>query len=205
MHTLKVKSKLLRKRRQTGISLIESLVALVVLALGVMGLAGVQTRLLVETRTANSRAVAIQLIDDLTNRMALNRYAAVGQPQLTTPVASSYAINTFSSANGLAQPTPATCLGTTCTSAQLAAVDLFAWRTAVDAALPGSLVRIIQNTALNGDPRQLGITIAWPLNERNGLGVDVTSNAALTSAGVNTAGVNDCPASLICHIVYVQP
>ena len=58
------------KKRQSGLSLIESLVALVVLALGVMGLAGVQTRLLVETRTANSRAIAVQLIDDLTNRMA---------------------------------------------------------------------------------------------------------------------------------------
>lgn len=200
MHTINKKRTLRSQKPQSGLSLIESLVALVVLALGVMGLAGVQTRLLVETRAANSRAVAVQLIDDLTNRMALNRYAAVGQPQLPTAVPSSYAL-AWSNISGLTTPNPSSCLGTNCTAAQLAAVDMFAWRTAVNAALPGSQATVFQNTAANGDPRQLGIAIAWPLNERVGLGVTAATNTALTSTGLAVA----CPDSLICHIVYVQP
>lgn len=202
MHTINKTPQLFRNSKsQSGLSLIESLVALVVLALGIMGLAGVQTRLLVETRTANSRAVAVQLIDDLTNRMALNRYAAVGQPQLPTAVFSSYRLSptAWSNTTGMTTPNPSTCLGTVCTAAQLAAVDMFAWMTAVNAALPGSQVRIFQNITTTGDPRQLGIAIGWPMNERNGLGITSTTNAALTSAGVN------CPTNLICHIVYVQP
>jgi type IV pilus assembly protein PilV len=201
MHTVNKTRTLRSKKPQSGLSLIESLVALVVLALGIMGLAGVQTRLLVETRTANSRAVAVQLIDDLANRMSLNRYAAVGQPQLPTAVFSSYRLSptAWSATTGMTAPNPATCLGNVCTAAQLAAVDMFVWRTAVNAALPGSQVRIIQNVATAGDPRQLGIAIGWPLNERAVLGTTETTNAALTSAGVA------CPPNLICHIVYVQP
>lgn len=198
MRTINKKRTLRSKKPQSGLSLIESLVALVVLALGVMGLAGVQTRLLVETRTANSRAVAVQLIDDLTNRMALNRYAAVGRPQLPTAILSSYTL-AWSNAAGSAAPNPSTCLGTVCTAAQLAAVDMFAWRSAVSAALPGSQVAVFQNVATDGDPRQLGIAIGWPLNERDQLGTTATANTALTSAGVT------CPANLICHIVYAQP
>jgi type IV pilus assembly protein PilV len=188
------------KKFQSGLTLIESLVALVVLALGIMGLAGVQTRLLVETRTANSRAVAVQLINDLSNRMSLNRYAAVGQPQLPTPVNSRYLLSTFTSTAGMTAPNPADCTLTICTAAQLAAVDMFTWRTAVNNALPGSQVKIVQNLSNSGDPRQLGIAIGWPLNERNGLSGLASTNAALTSAGVS-----DCPTSLICHVVYIQP
>ena len=46
--------------RQRGTSLIEALVALLVLALGVMGMAAVQTRTLATARTTNLRAVAIR-------------------------------------------------------------------------------------------------------------------------------------------------
>ena len=66
-----------RVSRQHGMSLIESLVALLVLALGIMGLAGVQARMLAENRTTNSRAIAVSLIEDLANRMQLNRDAAL--------------------------------------------------------------------------------------------------------------------------------
>jgi type IV fimbrial biogenesis protein FimT len=76
MKKIPMKSKRFHKL-QRGLSLIESLIALVVLAVGVMGLAGVQARMLVESRTANHRAVAIGFIDDLSNRMLLNRDAAM--------------------------------------------------------------------------------------------------------------------------------
>jgi type IV pilus assembly protein PilV len=60
---------------QRGITLVEALVALLVLALGILGLAVVQGRTLVETRTANSRATAIRLISDLSERVRLNYMA----------------------------------------------------------------------------------------------------------------------------------
>jgi type IV pilus assembly protein PilV len=194
MHTLKKLSLSRSIKRQSGLSLLESLVALVVLALGIMGLAGVQTRLLVETRTANSRAVAVQLIDDLTNRMALNRLAAIGRPQSLPPIASLY---TF--AWGAAMPAAQNCTNP-CTAAQMAQSDLFLWRTAINTALPGAQATVFQLAPADGDPRQLGIAIGWPLNERQ---ADATYNAPFNVTTINNIG--NCPATLICHLVYVQP
>jgi type IV pilus assembly protein PilV len=158
-----------------------------------MGLAGVQTRLLVETRTANSRAVAVQLIDDLSNRMALNRLAAIGRPLPLPAVASLY---TFSWSD--AMPASQDCVTNSCTAAQMAQSDLFLWRTAVNAALPGAQATVFQLTPALGDPRQLGIVIGWPLNER-------TTNATYNTPFNTTNSNMICTATLICHVVYVQP
>lgn len=57
-------------RRQRGISLIESLVAIVVMALGILGILGVQMRTLTDTSTTVRRAQAIRLIEDLSGFVA---------------------------------------------------------------------------------------------------------------------------------------
>ena len=58
-----------RSRLQRGISLIESLVAIVVMALGILGILGVQMRTLADTQTGVRRAQAIRLIEDLSERV----------------------------------------------------------------------------------------------------------------------------------------
>lgn len=175
--------------RQRGISLMESLIALVVLALGIMGLAGVQTRILAESRTSNYRAVAIGLIDDLNNRLLLNRIAALSNP---TP----YALD-WTDAATAAQD----CVTSQCTGAQLAQSDLNQWRASLAAALPGAAARIFLSTT---DPRQIGIAIAWNANE--GKAAD-TDSAKYNSPFNVTAAANgvECPANAICHFAYVQP
>lgn len=194
--SIKKLSNLRSKSLQSGISLIESLVALVVLAIGIMGLAGVQTRLLVETRTANSRAIAVGLIDDLTNRMALNRLAAIGRPLPLPAVNSQY---TFAWGDPIV-PASQNCFTNTCTAAQMAQSDLFFWRTAVNAALPGGQATVFRLDPAVGDSRQLGVAIGWSLNERQ------TGTAYDAPFNVTTAGnFGNCPATLICHLVYVQP
>jgi len=60
------------RRRQRGISLIESLIALVVAALGILGVVGVQMRTLTDTSSTVRRAQAIRLIEDLGERMKAN-------------------------------------------------------------------------------------------------------------------------------------
>ena len=59
-------------KRQRGITLIESMVALVIAALGILGILGVQMRTLSDTSTAVRRAQAIRLIEDLSERMRVN-------------------------------------------------------------------------------------------------------------------------------------
>ena len=70
MHRLHMKHAV--SRRQRGITLIESLVAIVVAALGILGIVGVQMRTLADTSTSLRRAQAIRLIEDLGERMRTN-------------------------------------------------------------------------------------------------------------------------------------
>lgn len=174
---------------QRGISLLESLIALVVLALGIMGIAGVQTRLLVESRTSNSRSIAVGLIDDLNNRVVLNRNAA-----LTAP--SPYTL-------GWADATTAAedCVTTVCTGAKLAQSDLNQWRKLVADSLPGGVASVFISA---NDPRQIGIAIGWAANESKAADSDSTKFKSPFAVTTGTAGVN-CPANLICHFAYVLP
>lgn len=174
------------KSRQSGLSLIESLVALLVLALGVMGLAGVQTRILAESRTSNARAVAIGLIDDMTNRILLNRDAAIK--------------GSYSSSWG-ATTTTQDCLANNCTAAQLATSDLNLWRARVSDSLPGADANIFTSP---NDARQIGIAIAWTANEGAAQDADTTTYGKPFAVTTALTGVN-CPANSICHVVYVQP
>lgn len=61
-----------RKALQKGITLLESLVAIVVMALGLLGIVGIQMRTLADTQTGVRRAQAVKLIEDLSERVRAN-------------------------------------------------------------------------------------------------------------------------------------
>ena len=71
MHRLQ-RSKPAERRNQRGLTMIESLVAIVVAALGILGILGTQMRTLTDTQTTVRRAQAIRLIEDLGERMKVN-------------------------------------------------------------------------------------------------------------------------------------
>jgi type IV pilus assembly protein PilV len=62
--------------QQRGTSLIEVLVTLVILSIGLLGLAGLQSRLQVSELEAYQRAQALILLDDMASRITTNRSAA---------------------------------------------------------------------------------------------------------------------------------
>ena len=178
-------------RTQRGMTLLESLVALLVLALGIMGLAGVQTRLLVESRTANQRAVAIGLIDALSNQMLLNRDGAI---------AGNYAL-AWSGTKAAKD-----CVGAQCSGADLAQSDLNLWLATLATVLPGGNATVF---ASGSDSRQIGIAVAWTANEEsaNTSKYSTTDAAAYNSPFTLTTANSGvaCPANSICHVAYVQP
>ena len=71
MHRMTIMTTTMQKH-QRGITLIESMVALVIAALGILGILGVQMRTLSDTSTTVRRAQAIRLIEDLGERMRAN-------------------------------------------------------------------------------------------------------------------------------------
>lgn len=173
-----------RIRLERGMSLIESLVAILVLALGLLGLAGVQARLLADNRANGSRAIAIGLIDDMTNRILLNRQAAMQ---------GSYNIAWSGTT------TARDCVTAACTPAQTAQSDLNIWMETVRTRLPGGTATIFQSTS---DNRQIGIAIGWDANEGGTSSSDRTSRVNLLNTSVTGT---TCPSNDLCQIAYVQP
>jgi len=60
-------------RSQSGTSLIEVLITIVILAIGLLGLAGLQSRLQVSEMESYQRAQALVLINDMAGRLSANR------------------------------------------------------------------------------------------------------------------------------------
>ena len=107
--------------KNKGFTLIEVLIAMVVLAVGLLGLAGLQASSLSNNQSAYNRSQATQLAYDLADRMRANTSTA--------------ALTRYTGAIPTAGI--ATCLTTTgCTSTQMAENDLFEWNSAVTTTLP---------------------------------------------------------------------
>jgi type IV pilus assembly protein PilV len=175
-------------RSQAGIALMETLVALVVLALGLLGLVAAQTRLAAESRSSAQRAVAVGLIDDLGNRMLINREAAL--------------LGRYDMAWG-ATPSTVNCTTANCTADQRAKYDLHQWMQALQASLPAGTATVFRSTT---DPRQIGVAVSWAAREGGASADDRAARLALLSSGfqANSGGVS-CPAGSYCQLVYVQP
>lgn len=65
-----------RIRQQNGVGMIEVLVTLIIVAVGLLGLAGLQTRAQTAEREAYQRAQALILVEDMASRIRSNREAA---------------------------------------------------------------------------------------------------------------------------------
>lgn len=196
MHRLKL-MKSTAVRHQRGITLIESLVAIVVTALGILGILGVQMRTLTDTQTTVRRAQAIRLIEDLSERMKVNPNALAD-------------IDTYKSGFSN-EPTPGSC-SSGCNHTQLATYDLAIWKQTVKNTLPLGQASVFlapgEGTGANPNRRQLGVMISWRENERvakvsDANDADTASyrGAINTSTGGGTGAT--CPTDRTCHLQYL--
>ena len=192
------------KTRQRGITLIEALIALLILALGVLGLAAVQARMLVETRTTNSRATAIRLIADLADRIRINKAGAQPATPGALSLYSDAAAGTFTDPATMTAPTDCS-TATNCSSAQQAAYDVWAWRTEVASSLMNGRASISQVS-----PQQLQVIVAWQLNENSNITLgsaaadqQLAAPLQITAANTNTNLCVDNTNTYICHVDYI--
>lgn len=128
------------KLRTSGFSLIEVLVALLVLSIGLLGLAALQVTGIRFNHQSYQRTQATVLIYEIVDRMRAN-------PQ---------ALGSYVIAIGAGTPTAATnCDTASCSITDLATYDLNRWRTAINTAIGSQASSIQQNGAL------FTITIQW--------------------------------------------
>jgi type IV pilus assembly protein PilV len=184
-----------QNHHQSGITLIESLVAIVVASLGILGILGVQMRTLSDTQTTVRRAQAIRLIEDLSERMKAHPNALVN--------IDSYVIGWRAGAAPTLQAAKL-CDAANCTQTEFAAYEVREWKRAVERALPlgDANVFFAPGEPTAGSRRQLGVLIRWRENERDS-SAGYTGDLSTTSAALGGGGVATCPADFTCHLQYI--
>lgn len=115
--------------RQRGFSLIEVLVSMLILVFGLLGLLGLQARAQIATFESYQRGQAMILVQDMADRLATNRKAALCY-QITTNTATG---TPYFGTGYNPTPTCTASVGTTVTRA-LAAADMVAWNDALKGA-----------------------------------------------------------------------
>ena len=121
-----------KRRRSRGFSLVEALVALLVLSIGLLGIAGLQLTGMRNNQAAYLRSQAVVLADDILERMRANR-GALG----------AYAV-------ALADDPPTT-------PTTMAQIDLQAWLQTLNAVLPNGDGSI----AVDGATNRVTVTTQW--------------------------------------------
>lgn len=179
----------LKNNLQDGIALIESLVAIVVVALGILGIIGMQMRTLADTQTGVRRAQAVRLIEDLSERLKVNPNAPAN-------------IGSYTVAAGAPAAAPAVppCTATACDGQEIAAADIAQWKRDVVASLPlaDAVVFEVADESVPANRRQLGVLISWRENEQS------TESTLRAPFQVTTGTGASCPAGSICHLQYIQ-
>lgn len=187
--------------RQQGITLLESLIAILVSALGILGILGVQMRTLSDTQTSVRRGQAIRLIEDLGERMRVNPNALIS--------INSY-ISGYTPPEANESKVTVSCQSSACTPLQQAEHDLQQWKTAVQQNLPTgqSSIFLAPGETVDANRRQVGVMIAWRENERADTKTDaIDASQVRNSDGSFSAGTDDdntCPEGFTCHLQYLS-
>lgn len=167
-----VQSRAAIARNQLGVSLIEVLVSIVIAAIGLLALAGVNATSVKYTKLSQYRGTAALLATDIGERMRANKGGAVSYAfagtnfaaQVATPVAPAKLCQT---------------VGVICNATELAVYDIYTWRLLVRSQLPsGSIFIDYQGAQLAED-----VWVVW-------------RDPTVSNDDEHSTAVNECPANL---------
>jgi|GEM_PF-4280893 len=199
------------RSRQKGVSLIEVMVAIVVLSIGLFGIVWTQLNSIRSQRGAHLRATAVQMASDMAERMRLNTDAM-------TRSASNYAdpsTNKYTTLVG--KPLVAlTAKPAFADAAAQATHDLAAWRSEIARRMgPGTATGVVR--AVTGEPMSRTVVVMWqerlPTKELSGVATRGNAceagdgaNAQVCDPGCPSDGtVNGAPIATRCVQIGVQP
>jgi type IV pilus assembly protein PilV len=150
-----------RTARTRGFSLIEVMVALIIICVGLLGIAKLQALMLSNTGASRTRALAALEASSIAAAMHADRDYWAGTPAATTTVTDTAGNESVTSTDATLQTTPNCYYGQAdapCTAAKVAAFDLQNWMSDMYNVLPGSTSTI---ACANTGVVSCTITIAW--------------------------------------------
>lgn len=136
-------------KKEKGFTLVEVLVAVVVLSIGLLGLAGLQATSLKNNNSSYQRSVASMLAYDMLDRIRANRDGLIA--------------GNFNSVDPGAFPSDPGCSASNCTESELAQYDIYEWGQQLGNLLPAGTGKIEGN----GANTIFTITVMWD-DERTG-------------------------------------
>lgn len=128
-----------------GFSLVEVLVALLVISIGMLGLAALYVETLRLNRTAIFRTQAVTLASDMAERIRANAGGTAG----------------YAGAGADSGCNEGAAAAVECTPDQMAAQDLFDWQQSAQTLLPGGTAVIAVAVAAGGAPNVYTLTVTW--------------------------------------------
>lgn len=161
--------------KMRGSSMIETLVSLLLLSFGSLGVAGLQATSKQTSHEAQQRLLASYLAQDVIERMRNN-----------PSVLATYAGSAVGGSSISTEPSPNCSTSAPCTAAQLAAHDRWVWEQAIDgaAARIGSMKTaglVAPKGCISNSNGRVQVVIAW--ND-----VEVVADAGNATGGVSTCG-----------------
>jgi type IV pilus assembly protein PilV len=185
-----------RVSRVRGFTLLEVMIALIVLSVGLLGIVKLESATIASTTVAAKRSLAALEGDSLAAMMHVNRGywistdasgATISVTGTTVTVTAGAAILTTSVASVQAGTTLCNVAATPCAVADMAAYDLKQWAVAVNTLLPNYTAAI----SCGGSSVSCTINITW---SENAVSVNVTETNSTTAAMLKPS-----------YSLYVQP
>lgn len=148
-----------------GFSLVEVMIALIIICVGMLGIAKLQALALSSTGISRTRALAALEASSIADAMRSDRDYWGSTPPATTAVDTTQSPISITSADGALQAaatSPPNCLGSSCSAVNMAGYDLSNWASDLANVLPGSTASIACN--LVNAVENCTITLNWQEN-----------------------------------------
>jgi len=170
--------------RTRGFTLVEVMVAVIVISVGLLGIASMQALALASTNNARMRSLAAIQAASLASIMHVNRDYWAKTPPPTVGVAQT----TITDGTGILNMSAPDCASAVCDAEHMAAYDFQAWVAALNSVLPNPTATIL---CPNGTPPLVcSIQIKW-----------LETNAGLNKQALTTGSAILDPT----YQLYVQP
>jgi type IV pilus assembly protein PilV len=182
--------------RESGFSLIEVMVALVVCSLGLLGLAKMESLALASEDVSGTRTIAAIQASSLAAMMHADR-GYWGSTAVTASAVVTGGLTTYNVTDATLAYASNTCTtsgSSSCTPIQLATTDLYNWASGLQTLLPGYQATITCTPAVAAGPVTCTITINWVENA-------VAANAQQTNISNITGSASGSPS----YTLNVEP
>ena len=181
-------------KNESGFAMLEALIAMLIIMIGVMGIAGMQMLAINNTENGRYQSLATMLTSSMAAEMQANVAYWGAPPTKLTVIAGVPAILTLGS--GTALDNTGTCGTAVCTPAKMAYYDLQSWGTLMTAAggLPSGQGLIQCTGASPPYPPQCTLTLIWSekniaLTNATGTETGQFAAASATAGSVATGAV----------------